>query len=503
MRLLLACVTILAGCAASAPESSQRAPAVEQGPPRLPFNPFASARVGDWQTLSIRVGHTGDPRPDMRLALRTYRVVAIDADAVTVEAETLLPDGSRADPSRTRFERSRPPTVESFALERGPMEGYQTRSDWHDRLGRRFDCTLFRYRTRSGDRVAKTALKVHPEVKGMGLVFLTVEVDRPGQPRSWIDWELVGYGTAGRTAWGRSETEAVLPSLDASIPRSTWRDPARGLALELPRFASVGPDEVALPLQAWVALGRAGPGEIAVKVLRAGSRPPTQEAVRAQVEAQCAQAGMSLRDERELRIGAAPGAVYECAGSGKRLLYLSLPGAPFSYFVTASAPDAVFDDYRRAFQRCLESLRVGPRVEETEDDGPVYRDELYGFSLRLPPIGLGGPGVALRFSSAPVLGAITEMVEVIEVPGDLGLDEVVGNFTDGATLNRWEERVVCGREGRLLEVAAAAGGAEGLYRVLAVQLDDRALVVSCGARKERFERWASELRACLDSLAIR
>ena len=502
-RLLLA--ALLAGCAAE-PELAAERPvaarpaASDARPPRLPFNPFAQAAVGDWQTLAVQITQ---PQAEPRQALRTFRVVGVEGDEVAVEAETLFADGRRGERSVTRFSRSQPPLVDGFGLDRAPLVGLETRPAALERSGRRFDCVQLRWRTRAGDRECATALAVHPEVKGMGLVGVSIEIHRPDQPTARIEWALEGYGTAQGTTWGRSEGEVTSFAPEAGAARSSYRDPRSGVSLLLPRFPPVGPGEVARPLQAWVPLGAAGPGEVAVEVVGTGPHPPTPEAIRAQVEARCAEAGMRVLDEHDFAVGADVATVFECAGAGRRLLHLALPGAPRSVFVSAGGPEQGFREHAAALEACLASLRVGPGAPEAPGTTPLFRDEAHGLSIRLPERALPGTGVALRFTAPPVLGAVTEMVEVIEVPGDLGLDEVVESFTDGASLTRWEERVVAGREARLLEVAAASNGAQARYRMLAVRLDDRALLVSCGSRAERFERWAGELGACLDSLSLR
>lgn len=465
----------------------------------LEFNPFASARVGDWQTMSVR---RGGQRPVAGLALRTFRVTAVQGDEVTVEAETLLPTGERVDQTTLTFSRSHGPSLESYGLVPGPLLDVRMGLDWHDRPGRRFErCTQVRWRTEAGDTATQTILKLHPTVKGMGLVFLTMEVVRPG-PMHWVDWELVGYGTATATLWGRTEAEVVAPVGPTSEQRSRWVDRGRGIAFDLPRFSGPREGEAALPLTVLAA------GEIQVKVVR---QALPQLRIREQVMKDCTREGLILREEAKVQLGDRLGVIYDCGGSEvkPRMLYLSLPGTPRSYFVRCTASPTGFPELEAGFRTCLESLRMGPTIERSaEGVAALYVDEANGFSLRLPP---GPPPTGeqprllVRFCGAPVLEAIREVVELFEVPAAVTPEQLARGGALGAHTRIVANRAVRigAREGRLLDLESAAPGAPPLRgRALAISGEERTWLLVCSIWKDDFARHEAEVQACLESVEL-
>jgi hypothetical protein len=372
--------------------------------------------------------------------------------------------------------------------------------DSHDCGGRVFDCRQIRFAKfgLEDEAVSTTFLLLHPEVKGVGLVFATTEVKRRSG-KTQCDEELVGYGTSTRTLWGRSESDMTHPAPAPTAPPSTLCGDSLGLSLKLPAFApaAVG-SEPAIPFTY-----RTTQLEVCVKVLKRYT-PLSPEVVRTRMLSDASARGKRLVAESELQLGDSKGDLFEFEGDKSNIYWLSVERGERGWFVVeATVPLKSPVELVAVVREILASLRLG-NAEEKDRRKPsriVYCDGTYGFRLELPD----RPMVA-RFDAAPVLGTVNECVE-LHVGTQKTLESVKKRLSESSPLIVSTETSVSGHTALLVEQETAGDGWARMTRflTLAVPLSERerTVVVTCCSPVDEFARRRPDFKKCLDSLELR
>ncbi|MEZ0230130.1 MAG: hypothetical protein ACAI25_16020 [Planctomycetota bacterium] len=194
--------------------SAQDAPAKDTTT-KLPFNPFADAKAGDWSTV-VMVAAAGGQK---RTAIWTWRVLSVGDDgAVKVQHEYAgRKDGveHKGNPLSTK----EAPTFARFFSE--AIQDVQAPADEKATVdGKNFECKKVVFASENGSK--KWTVLLAPEVKGSGLV--TARVARGDQT---MELNVVGFGTKEKTLWGKTAEQAMKDASEKPV---------------VPEPAKVGPD---------------------------------------------------------------------------------------------------------------------------------------------------------------------------------------------------------------------------------------------------------------------
>src|SRR5579883_102025 len=164
----------------------------EDGSWQMPFNPFAKAKTGDWQSCptTIRIGDESDT------AVLNWKIARVDGEKVfrVVESE----DGEGA---AGVYSNATVPSIEEFlgGLEPNVIDEVKFERTTREVKGRAFPCVKvsFLVTTEDGDWI-KVEKWMAKSVKGTGLAHATVNY----MDFVYLDMELAGFGNGDDVEWG-------------------------------------------------------------------------------------------------------------------------------------------------------------------------------------------------------------------------------------------------------------------------------------------------------------
>jgi hypothetical protein len=194
---------------------------VEPAPARipLPFNPFETAKVGDWQALVQTVRQKG-VKEEYKLVL-TNRVSKVTDDSIEFDYEMRV--GDQKKPDKAKYPRKEMPALEDVGnLRPGEAKDLKV-EDAKVTLGdKTFDCKKLSYNVRrvfaqGGRKVVnrmEIALFVSPAMPARGVVRLEMKSVQSGatpEPEEGsMTLEVVGYGHEDKVEWGKRGEDVDL-----------------------------------------------------------------------------------------------------------------------------------------------------------------------------------------------------------------------------------------------------------------------------------------------------
>jgi hypothetical protein len=190
-------------------------PAARADEAKLPWNPFASAKEGDWQVVSIKA--------DARVDVFLYRVTKVTDDKVVVatgeHGELVRP--RKGDVSLTDF----------LSKDLAKPEDFQVADEKKTVAGREFACQRLSWsssetkKTPKGNElttVARWRVWISKESKCDGIVSATTELSvtaKGGQElTSTTEIEVLGFGNGDKVEWGKKLEEVVVPATRLPFP---------------------------------------------------------------------------------------------------------------------------------------------------------------------------------------------------------------------------------------------------------------------------------------------
>lgn len=384
--------------------------------PSLPLNPFTEAKEGDWETLLFRVEVPGR---ETITQLSTWRVKKVTDDQVSVDVETIVPEGTGKPDVRPRtFARKGKITVrEYFSIQPDEkVEGFKKKERTFTLDGHRFDGQEIEL-SRSGGKVSGSCiLMLSPEVKGSGVVLLECEV--AGGMRQ--QWSVVGFGTAQKKLWGKAADEVpITEGAGERVGFNLYRDKVHAFSIHAPRFMEV---QDRMSADTFIAQGAM---TTFVLTVQGGSwdRKRYREAIRPQLEA----AGYKIVKEEERKVSGKEALLLEYTAEmespkGKvdgRVVDLAIFREAHVLFVRARAPQKVFDGpFGKSLQSALANVKlidIGVDTEHKGEEPGVFHDHRYGIRLpipELPRLKAGVPQCVVEFQGPVVAHGNTSRVVV-------------------------------------------------------------------------------------------
>jgi hypothetical protein len=150
---------------------------------KVPVNPYAHAKVGDWCTFVVRSKEKKE-KPDTE----TWRIEALDGTKVTV---------ATSGPKQV-YDTSRTPTLHELFRMNGELTDLEEKDEKRTVAGRAFACKLLAFTCKRGH----VTLWMSEDVKAGALVGIRIE-----KGADLIELELAGYGDSSGTKWGKTEAE--------------------------------------------------------------------------------------------------------------------------------------------------------------------------------------------------------------------------------------------------------------------------------------------------------
>jgi hypothetical protein len=183
--------------------------ALAQDPMRLPFNPWQSSRVGDWELLVVDAKFEGKnaaaaKKMFAKLDSVTYRVRRVDATEVSIAFETSpeLPSGE--DRIATIFSRTEAPAFDRLLSLTGELTDVKATDEKRTIAGREFACTKFAYTTLTSKGVkCENAVWFSKDVKTFGLVEIVSVVPIGEDTKCTLTYRLAGFGAKDSVEFGK------------------------------------------------------------------------------------------------------------------------------------------------------------------------------------------------------------------------------------------------------------------------------------------------------------
>jgi len=216
---------------------------------RLPFNPFAKAKKGDWSVCVGKMkvtmaggGQGGMQIPDQKIKI-TMTVTDVTADEVTVSMKESGGMGNNQN-KKVTFSLKENPTFTKFFNGDDTPRG-DSPSDWKceddkKTIGEKeFTCKKFSAKLKEKGAMgmdAKISLWVSDQTKGWGLLALTLKGSSQGgngMPGTSItmDMEVKGYGNGDTADFGKKPEDAKAAGDDdgddEDAPKSKDKDDKR------------------------------------------------------------------------------------------------------------------------------------------------------------------------------------------------------------------------------------------------------------------------------------
>jgi len=203
----------------------KQAKAPHKEAPRLPWNPYETAKKGDWVTGIEKLAMQGMGES---LSVTTFTVQEVDGDKVTVarttKAATKGKDGMSLndETDKAAFSTKEAPAVRHYvwadkdALLKDGKFPHPNVSDEKKKLGDRelacskVEAAIEVKQPSSGDAKLELVLLISKDVPGGGLVSERIDAkDEKGKMLVHDVWEVGGWGSEGKTAWGKTPEELL------------------------------------------------------------------------------------------------------------------------------------------------------------------------------------------------------------------------------------------------------------------------------------------------------
>lgn len=186
MRMLMIAAGIVLSVAVLAHAQSAETPA------KLPVNPVAKAKVGDWSAFVEK--NIAPDRPIEKSAV-TWKVTEIDGDDVTAK--------NFAGPGIRHFDKREMTLEQLFDAPAGSLRNVETGDEKRAFGDREFACTMVSCKIATKDYTAKAAVWLCPDVTG---AVVAMVVEYPGA-KTKRKLEIAGYGNGDKATWGKTPDE--------------------------------------------------------------------------------------------------------------------------------------------------------------------------------------------------------------------------------------------------------------------------------------------------------
>jgi hypothetical protein len=218
-------LVLLAGCATSSTveklDAAGRGP--RPAPTELPYNPFATAAVGDWcavrgSYLVVPIAPAFVPAPGIVEVARLWTITSVTGREVTVTCQDL--DGP---PVVTTYPRKGPISLASFFCVAEVADASVEKLELHSEpvgldleLEERFPLDLVSVRVPRAAGDAQHWVWLSPKIKGPAIAA-TATRWRQGSTEHVLKQKLVGYGNAAKVLWGAKPTmqKTVMPEANS------------------------------------------------------------------------------------------------------------------------------------------------------------------------------------------------------------------------------------------------------------------------------------------------
>jgi hypothetical protein len=221
--VLAASLVLCAAASARAQDGEGKKPAPGGAAPvatattPLPWNPFANAKVGDWESVVLKAEHRGRSQGAPMQFLMTVRIVKVEGDTVSVKTDAQIPGLPPQEPRLHDFSRKTTPTIEELlSLRDETISNLEVTEEKKTVGGKELACTKLSYSTvrehkiRNGQTMVmtkKSVLWLSKDVKGEGLVAMTIEQTVTGlgpTPASTSSVaEVLGFGNEDTVEFGK------------------------------------------------------------------------------------------------------------------------------------------------------------------------------------------------------------------------------------------------------------------------------------------------------------
>jgi hypothetical protein len=167
---------------------------------KLPIHPLDGAQEGDWAVLRCvfkapnRVTRT----------VQSYMVAKV-TDTAIIQSQTLAGEGT----STVKLPVKEAPDLETFFDIYNDQVSEVAFSDEKKTVsGREFACKKITFVSANGGKPVHMTAWLSTEVKGSGIVCLLAETDDP-KGKIVLSFELAGFGSRGKTEWGKTGEEVA------------------------------------------------------------------------------------------------------------------------------------------------------------------------------------------------------------------------------------------------------------------------------------------------------
>ena len=176
---------------------------------KLPFNPWETAKEGDWETLTVETKFEGKTAALIKdrftkLDSVTYSIRGIDAAEVKVAFDT-IPDVMEGEERiATIFSRTETPRFDRLLDVKSDVSDVKYTEEKRRVGGRELACTKIAYTTTTSHGLrAENAVWFAKDVKTFGLVELTTTVPLDKDTRATIVYRLSGFGSKDKVEFGK------------------------------------------------------------------------------------------------------------------------------------------------------------------------------------------------------------------------------------------------------------------------------------------------------------
>src|SRR5579883_1875077 len=374
--------------------------------PALPFNAFADAKEGDWETMIFQMELPGQPR---YTDITTWRVKKVTDDEVSVDVETVHPGGSsKPDIMARKFPRKGTLTIRNFLnmQKEDKIEGWKSFARKFTLEGHSFDGTQMEFNRTGGRFVGKHALLVASEVKGGGLVVFGVQLPNGGAQQHHV----VGFGMAEKKLWGKTADEIPIveeKGAEKAIAFNLYQDKKNGFSIHAPRFLEIQERQAGQIFTCFgdtVSYGLVVQGD--------ATDPKTfHEGSKKQIEKN----GLKLVKDEDKKVSGKDAYALEYTGmfdtaQGKiKFHYLDLIIFRDAQVLTVrvNAPEKLFDGgaLDKALRAAVSNVKLidrGGVDDHKSEEAGVYYDHVYGLRLPIPelPKGKGDLVPVVNFQGA-------------------------------------------------------------------------------------------------------
>jgi hypothetical protein len=183
-------------------EAVEKAEAANE--PRIPGNPFAGAKEGDWSVYRGTIANQG--REPMRTVL-TFTVAKVADGKVTIDVAQKATGGKKAPAKTLTFGEKEEPTLRAFfEFTHGEAISAVKVEDAKKTVGdRTFECKKLAFDIFMTGATGGVELYHSSDVKGSGRVHVSMVLDnvlRVPNMVERVDYELAGFGPKGGKTWG-------------------------------------------------------------------------------------------------------------------------------------------------------------------------------------------------------------------------------------------------------------------------------------------------------------